>query len=85
MLSLVTVSFPKHRNRLIERIRGLHGTGLDRTRREILLALGAQAFLGAFAAGLVIWAVIEGLLLLAPHFLFALEYEAVFVEWLLPT
>jgi hypothetical protein len=52
--SLVTVSFPKHRARLIAKIRGLRGPGFDRTRREILLALGAQAFLGAFAAGLAI-------------------------------
>lgn len=83
--SLVTLSFPQHRARLIAKIRKLRGSGMDRTRREILLALGAQAFLGAFAAGLAIWAVIAALLLLAPYFLFMLEYVAVYVEWLLPT
>lgn len=84
MFSLVTVSFPKHRSRLIAKIRCLRGPGFDRTRREILLALGVQAFLGAFAAGLAIWGTVSALLLLAPWFLYGLEYEAVYVEWLLP-
>lgn len=83
--SLTTLWFPRHRLHLIAKIRGLHGAGLDKTRREILLGLGMQAFLGAFAAGLAIWGVVSGLLLLAPYMLFALEYEAVVVEWLLPT
>jgi hypothetical protein len=83
--SLVTVSFPKSRQRLIAKIRGLRGPGLDTTRREILLALGAQAFLGTFTAGLAIWAVVSLLLLAAPYYLFVLEYLAVYVEWLLPT
>lgn len=83
--SVVTLSFPKHRNRPIAKIRGLRGPGLDRTRREILLALGAQAFLGAFAAGLAIWGVVWALLSLAPYFLSGLESVAVHVAWLLPT
>jgi len=84
MFSLVTLAFPKHRERLITRIRGLRGTGLDKTRRKMLLALGAQAGLGAFAAGLAIWGIVAALLLLAPDFRFLLEYVAVYVEWLLP-
>jgi hypothetical protein len=85
MFSLVTVSFPKHRERLIAKILGLRGVGFDRTRRKILLELGAQAFLGAFAAGIAIWGIVWLLLMLAPWFLFGLEYLAVYVEWLLPT
>jgi hypothetical protein len=60
------------------------GRSFDRTRREILLALGTQAFLGAFAAGLATWGIVSALLLVAPWFLFGLEYVAVYVEWLLP-
>jgi hypothetical protein len=85
IFSLVTVSFPKHRARLVAKIRGLQGAGLDRTRREILLALGTQAFLGALTSGLVIWGVIAALLLLAPYMLFGLVYVSVYIEWLLPT
>ena len=61
-ISLVTISSPRQRMRLCERIRGLgDGKGLGPTRFEIMLGLATPVAFGTLLAGLVLW----GLFLLA--------------------
>ena len=85
MFSLVTVAFPLRRRWLLDIIPRLQPTGWDATRRKVLAVLGAQAFLGVFGAGLALWGVAAAMLYLGQYLLFGFLYEAVLLEWLLPT
>ena len=85
MFSLVSVAFPLHRRWLIKTIPRLQATGWDETRRRALAVLGAQAFLGVFMAGLVLWGAAATMLYVGQYVLFGLLYEARLLEWLLQT
>ena len=87
LVGMVSVAtwFPRRQRLAIRRkIRLLSQSGRDTTRHAILRSLGLHAGFGTAATGLLIWATLSLLALVAPYVLQMFLLFAVWLEWVLP-